>query len=291
MVEEYPYPGGEGEVHWISTEWLEEHINEEVVIVDVQPNIHDYITEHIPGAIYLNEGFIRSYSSRRPGVFMPPDVVQPYLQEIGLSVDVPAMVYTGAGAFKGWGDGLEQTMMAYSLVRYGHNEVYVLDGGLEKWKDEGREITQDFPEIESSDFIAEVRTDLYLGYDEFLEMKDRDSVALLDARPTKFYEGKGPWSKPGHIPGAISLPWASLMEEDNPTKLKSLDYILAKVKGMGITKDKTVICSCGTGREATNEFLLFNWYLDYPNVKIYEGSYLEWVSYPDNSTVTGKETR
>lgn len=94
-----------------------------------------------------------------------------------------------------------------------------------------------------------------------------------------------------HIPGAVNLPWASLMDEGNKRLLKPDDEIQAILESKGVRPDKTIICSCGTGREATNEFLLFKWYLGYPKVKIYEGSFTEWSLYPDNPTVTGKSPR
>ena len=92
----------------------------------------------------------------------------------------------------------------------------------------------------------------------------------------------------GHIPGAVNLPWRSLMADDNPTLLKPDGQIQQLLKQRGVSPDKTIIVSCGTGREATNEFLLLKWYLGYPNVKLYEGSFTEWTAYPDNPTVTGE---
>jgi len=60
MKRDYPY--GTGTVKWVSTDWLYENLKkQEIVILDVQPNIHDYIEEHIPGAIYLNESLLRTY--------------------------------------------------------------------------------------------------------------------------------------------------------------------------------------------------------------------------------------
>ena len=108
-------------------------------------------------------------------------------------------------------------------------------------------------------------------------MKDRPDVILLDARPSPVYEGQGPWIKPGHIPGAVSLPWKSLMDDKNKKLLKPDDQIKAILAEKKITPDKNIICSCGTGREATNEFCLFKFYLKYPKVKIYEGSFTEWT--------------
>ena len=285
------YPYGEGIVKWVSTDWLEEHIDDELMIMDVQPNVHDYIQEHIPGAVYMNEGLLRVPLNGLPAQYVPPEVIQSLIRRVGLEANVPVVVYTGVGPFKGWGNGLEQTMMAYTLARFGQNAVYVLDGGIEKWKAEQRPLAQEYAEVEASDYIVRVRSDYFVEYDEFKEMKDRDDVILLDARPSGVYEGQGPWMKAGHIPGAVNVPWKSFMDDDNARLLKPDDEIQAVLDEHDITPDKTVICSCGTGREATNEFILFKWYLGFPQVKIFEGSFTQWCAYPDNPTVTGSSPR
>lgn len=290
MNKEYPY--GKGKVKWVSTHWLEENLNDEsMMFLDCQPNVHDYIAEHIPGAVYMNPSLFRIPLKGLPAQYVQAEVIEMLFQRVGLKADVPVVVYTGTGIFKGWGDGLEQTMVAYTMVRFGHNNVYVLDGGLDKWKKEGKELEQNFPEVKESDFQADVRKEFFVVYKEFKKIKDNDDVILLDARPTDVYEGQGPWMKPGHIPGAINLPWKSLMDPDNPRLLMGDAKRKEILDKLGITPDKTIICSCGTGREATNEFILFKWYLGYPNVKIYEGSFTEWSSYPENPTVTGKNPR
>jgi thiosulfate/3-mercaptopyruvate sulfurtransferase len=197
-------------------------------------------------------------------------------------------VYSGKGVFKGWGDGLEQTMVAYALARFGHNHVYLLDGGLDKWKMENRWVTKEYPHTDDSDFEVNTRCEYWVDYHEFLQLKERSDAVVYDARPPAFYEGQGPWSKPGHIPGAINLPWASLMDDANKTLLKSDDEIRQILEKKEVTPKKMILIYCGTGREATNEFLFFKWYLKYPRVRLYEGSFTEWVSYPRNPTVTGK---
>ncbi|MBD3367763.1 MAG: sulfurtransferase [Candidatus Eisenbacteria bacterium] len=285
------YPHGSGVVKLVSTEWLAEHVGDGVALVDCQPNVHDYIKEHIAGAVYMNEGLLRVPKKGLPAVYAPEEAIQTVFRRIGLEADRPVVVYTGKGPFKGWGDGLEQVMVAYSMARFGHNSVHVLDGGIDKWKSEDREVVQAFPKVEESSFDVSVRDEYFIAYDDFREMKDDDDVILLDARPGDVYEGQGPWMKPGHIPGAVNVPWKSFMHPDNPRLLKSDKEIREIVERHGISEDKTVICSCGTGREATNEFILFKWYLGYPNVRIYEGSFTEWSSYPDNPTVTGKSPR
>ncbi len=137
MERRYPY--GTGPVKLVSTKWLADHLTDKkLVILDVQPNIHDYILEHIPGAIYLNEGLFRTYEGYLPAVWVRPEIVKTVLSNAGIDRSTPVVVYTAVGGFKKWGDGLEQTMVAYTLARYGAKEVYILDGGLDQWKKEKR---------------------------------------------------------------------------------------------------------------------------------------------------------
>ncbi len=290
MAKNYPY--GKGKVKWVSSEWLEEHLDDEnLMILDTQPDVHDYITGHIPGAVYMNEGLLRIPLKGLPAQYVSAEVMQELLSRIGLKSDVPVVVYTGKGPFSESGNGLEQTMMAYTLARFGHDNIYVLDGGINKWVEEDREITKKYADVTPSDFKATVHEDYFVDMEQVKEMKERDDVMLLDARPDWVYAGQGPWMKPGHIPGAINVPWPSFMVSGNPRLLKSDAEIQAILDEHDITPDKTIICSCGTGREATNEFILFKWYLGFPKVKIYEGSFTEWAAYPDNPVVTGDKPR
>lgn len=291
----YPYAKGKGPVQWVSTGWLGDHLEDgQVMIADCQPNVHEYIKEHIPGARYLPEGIFRAHAGL-PTSWVPPEAAQAVLRTAGLRNDVPVVVYCSRGPLTTCasfiGDGLEQTMVAYSLARFGHAKVYILDGGLEKWKAENRPVSQKYPVIKPSDFKAEIQRDFIMGIDEVKAKKDRQDHLLLDARPAAFYEGQGPWIKPGHISGAVSLPWVTVMDPNNRMLLKPEEEILALAAGKGVTPDKTIITSCGTGREATNEFTLFHYYLGFPRVKLYEGGYTEWTTDPDNPVVTGKNPR
>ncbi len=286
------YPHGTGPVKLVSGDWLASHLKDEkLVILDVQPNIHDYILEHIPGAIYLNEGLFRTYEGFLPTVWVRPEILKSVLGNAGITRSTPVVVYTGVGQFKKWGDGLEQTMVAYTLARFGVKTVYVLDGGLDQWKKEGRRLSQGYPTVKKARFRPSIREDFYVTYEEFLKLKDRKDVMVLDARPIAFYEGQGPWPMPGHIPGAISLPWASLMDDTNKSLLKPEKEVAEILRRHHVTPDKTIICTCGTGREATNEFLLLAGYLGYKKVKLYEGSFTEWVQIPGNRTVKGSDPR
>ncbi len=283
------YPYGSGEVNLVSTEWVHENLSD-LDIFDFQPNVHDYISEHIPSSVYFHQGLLRAPKDGVPAKYVSEEIIENLFQRLGVEKNTPTVVYTGEGAFKGWGDGLEQTMAAYTFARFGHNEVYLMDGGLEKWKKEDKEVEKDYTEFDTSSFEVDVRNELFIEYEDFKEVKDNEDVVLLDARPKHLYEEQGPWMKPGHIPGAVNLPWKSLMQ-DNPRKLRPLNEVKQILEKKGVTEDKQIICSCGTGREATNEFVLLNYYLNYPSVKLYEGSFTEWCAYSDNPTVTGSEPR
>ncbi|HOI58761.1 MAG: sulfurtransferase [Methanoculleus sp.] len=290
--ENVPYPRGDGKVKLVTADWLADRLHDgNLTIVDIQPNIHDYIQEHIPGATYLTEGVLRVSNRGFPGSYSPTACIQESFRRAGIEADSPVVVYTGKGVFSSRGDGLGQTMMAYTMAKYGHNAVYILDGGLDEWKNHGGELSQEYPPIEPSGFTAELRDDYAISYEEFLRVKDNDDVIVLDARPTKVYEGQGPWRRPGHIPGAVNLPWRSLMDDENPALLRPNDELDMILEDHGVDRSRTVICSCGTGREATNEFVLLKWLYRYPDVRLYEGSFTEWVTHPENPVVEGSEPR
>ncbi len=291
-----PYPPGDSLVKWVSTDWLARHINDEgLMLLDVQPNVHDYIMGHLPGAVYLNEGLLRSAWNHLPAMYIPPEALKPILDRAGIDPNRPVVVYSASGKYSkcasGLGDGLEQTMMAYSLIRFGHNKVYILNGGLEKWKAEGHELTKAFPRCNQSDFDIHIRRDYFVDYEEFKRLHGRENVMVFDARPFESYKEGGLWMKNGHIPGALSLPWRTLMTKENPKLMKNDEELSQLISKFNITPDKTLIIYCGTGREATNEFLFFKFYLGHEKVKIYEGSFTEWSAHSENPTVTGDRPR
>ncbi|HIH04312.1 MAG TPA: sulfurtransferase [Methanoregulaceae archaeon] len=288
-------PAGEAPIQWISPAWLADHHADELLIFDCQPNIHEYINGHIPGAVYLNENIFRAHEGTYPSRWINREAAMWLLRQVGLRADVPVVVYTGSGTLTGCtsyiGDGLEQTMVAYSLLRFGHGDVRILDGGLDAWRQEGRSVTSAYGTANESEYEPRVRNTLFIDYDEFLDLKDRDDVIVLDARPAATYQGQGPWPKPGHIPGAVNLPWKGLMSEKNTRQLRSPAEIRAAAEAVGATPEKTIVCTCGTGREATNEFLTFRYLLGYPKVRLFEGSFTEWLNYPANPTLTGPNPR
>ena len=283
-------PFGTGVVKGVSTAWLEEHLREEkLVIIDAQPDIHDYIRHHIPKAVYVPEKVLRLPLNGMPGKWIDDAMAQLVFRRLGLDASTPIVVYSGRGRFTGRGDGLGQTMVAYTLARFGCEKVHVLDGGLDKWLEEGRPTSQEFPRVKPSRFKARTQSDMFLDMDEFKKAKDRTDTVVVDARPPKFYTGeRGPWIRNGHIPGAVNLPWKDLMHPDDPHRLKPEEEIERMLAERGVTRDMMVVCTCGTGREATSEYILLKYYFGYRRVRLYEGSFTEWSAYPENPVVRGE---
>ena len=283
-------------IKWISPEWLEAHLKDtSLIVIDSRPNTHAYFTDHIPGAIHLHEALLRMHISGIPVRWIPPELAQVLFCTLGLEQNRPIVVYSESRPKNSpatvAGDGLEAGFIAYSLVRFGYRHVMILDGGLGQWRAEGRPLAQDFGVTSPSGFTVEILIDLFIGYEECVRIKDDPDVILLDTRPAAWYEGAGPWRKPGHIPGAVNLPSQHLMDPDNSTLLKPAGEIRTILAGLGITPEKTIICSCGTGRIATSVFLILKWYLGYPDVVMFEGGFTEWVSHAENMTVIGKLPR
>lgn len=274
-------------ISWIDAAWLKSNIDSSITILDVQPDIHDYIKEHIPGSVYFNENHLRAYQGNLPSQYSPSQCIQQLLQQAGIQQGKPVVIYGSDGGFSGHGDGLEQPMVAYSLARFGHSKILLLNGGLKSWIDAGNELSKDYPQVPVSDFQVSLNSDLFVTYNQFTELKEVKDTILIDVRPRSVYQGDALWSKPGHIPGAINLPWRVLMSHDNPRLMRSEPELKELTSARGATPEKTIILYCGTGREATAAFLVFKYMLNYPKVKLFEGSFTEWVSHKENHTVTG----
>jgi thiosulfate/3-mercaptopyruvate sulfurtransferase len=281
-------------VRWVSTGWLAEHRDDRnLMILDCRPDVHAYFTGHIPGAIHVPEGLFRVHTGNIPARWIPKDMAEALFGVLGIEYGRELVVYTTGSVpqspSSSVGDGFAAAFVAYSLIRYGHTRVNILEGGLHKWQQENRPITPVSGWTRSVAYTAHIREDYFIGYPEVVHFKGQPHVVLLDTRPSAAYEGQASWAKPGHIPGAVNVPAQVLMDEKNSALMKSPDDLKEIFISCGITPDKTVICSCGTGRTATLVFLILKWYLSYPHVVMFEGGFTEWISFPENPVEVGKK--
>jgi thiosulfate/3-mercaptopyruvate sulfurtransferase len=106
----------------------------------------------------------------------------------------------------------------------------------------------------------------------------------VDARPKNEYLGQDEiWLRKGHIPGAVSFHWARLMDKENTHKFKPFSEVKADLEAAGITPDKEVMCYCGTSREGSLVRFYLKYVAGYPNVRLYEGAWKEYVWVKDKS--------
>jgi thiosulfate/3-mercaptopyruvate sulfurtransferase len=285
-----PSPGG-GEVRWATTAWLESELGGDVVVLDTQPDVHDYLEMHIPGAVWMDDASMRAHVGGSPHAFAPPAAAGAVLRAAGVRSDSPVAVYTGTGLRTASGDGLDAFVLAYALARFGCRQVRVLDGGMDKWTAEARPMTKDVPRPRPSGFRPRVRRDLLADRARVQRLRDRPGVVLLDTRAAASYEGQTYLPRPGHIEGAVSLPWTDLVDPQNKALLRPRDELEARFGAAGVGPKSDVIVSCGTARTASCAFTVLRWHLGHARTRLYEGSVTEWAADPDLPMVEGPSPR
>jgi thiosulfate/3-mercaptopyruvate sulfurtransferase len=265
-------------------EWLLKNLNEtNVRIVDCrfslaapQKKQEEYREGHIPGASYFDleqdlSGSVGDHGGRHP----LPDLAElvTKLENAGISNHTTVIAYDdGEGAF---------AARFWWLLQYlGHGDVYVLDGGLNGWLEGNYPLTTDLPDFEKGKFHPNLNAELIADTEEvkaFVQNQPED-IILIDSREEKRYLGlEEPIDKKaGHIPGAINKPW---MEG-----LRSGQYIPAaeqKQRFSDVNSGKEIIVYCGSGVTATPNFLALK-EAGFEKVKLYVGSFSDWISYDVN---------
>jgi thiosulfate/3-mercaptopyruvate sulfurtransferase len=260
----------------VSTDWLAEHLDDPGIrIVESNEDPLLYDTGHIPGAVKidwtadLNSQLSRDYINRREFTKL--------MRAKGIGNDTTVVFY---GDKNNW-------WAAYALWvfrLFGHDKVQILNGGRKKWIEEGRPITRDVPKIKKAKYTAQKRDDkTNRAYRKDVLTHIKQQGALVDVRsPQEFtgerlhmpdYPNEGAL-RGGHIPGAVSVPWAQAVREDGT--FKSADDLRALYEGKGITPDKEVIAYCRIGERSSHTWFVLKNLLGYPDVKNYDGSWTEW---------------
>jgi thiosulfate/3-mercaptopyruvate sulfurtransferase len=265
----------------VTTEWLAEHAGaENVVVAEVDENTDLYEEGHVPGAVKLHWRDDLQDSLKRDVV--AKDQFERLLGERGIGNDTTVVLY---GDKNNW-------FAAYAywyLKLYGHEDVRIVDGGRQKWIDEGRELTTDVPSPAPASYTAQERDEsIRVRRDEVLEGLGKEGRALVDVRsPQEFsgdllappgYEQEGA-SRGGHIPTAQSVPWAQAVREDGT--FKSADELRELYGGKGVSADKEVVAYCRIGERSAHTWFVLRELLGYENVRNYDGSWTEWGNLVD----------
>jgi len=260
----------------VETGWLAEHLRDDgLVVAEVDENPDLYDEGHIPGAVKLH--WRDDLQDQVERDLVEKDEFERLLGSRGIANDTTVILY---GDRNNW-------FAAYAywyLKIYGHADVRLLDGGRQKWIDEGRELSNDAPAIAAASYIATDRDESIRAYRDYvLESIGGEGKALVDVRsPQEYagdllappgYESEGA-QRGGHIPTAQSIPWAQAVEDDGTFKDAAA---LADLYGAkGITPDRETIAYCRIGERSAHTWFVLRELLGYDDVKNYDGSWTEW---------------
>ena len=265
----------------VTTDWLAEHLSDDsVVVAEVDENPDLYDEGHITGAVKLHWRDDLQDPVERDLVDKP--TFERLMSERGISNDSTLVLY---GDKNNW-------FAAYAywyLKIYGHEDVRILDGGRQKWADEGREFTAETPQPPQAEYKASERDESIRTYrDSVKEGIGEQSKALVDVRsPQEYtgeliappgYEQEGA-QRAGHIPTAASIPWATAVRDDGT--FKSADELRELYEGKGVTPEKEVTAYCRIGERSAHTWFVLRELLGYATVKNYDGSWTEWGNLVD----------
>jgi thiosulfate/3-mercaptopyruvate sulfurtransferase len=265
----------------VTTDWLAEQLQRDgVIVAEVDENPDLYDEGHIPGAVKLHWRDDLQDPVERD--LVEKDQFEALMASRGISTDTPIVVY---GDKNNW-------FAAYAywyLKIYGHEDVRILDGGRQKWIDEGRELTTDAPQVSQGSYSARDRDESIRAYrDAVRETIGTGEKALVDVRSPQEYSGEliAPpgyeqegAQRAGHIPTAASIPWAQAVRDDGT--FKTADELRSLYEGKGVTADKAVTAYCRIGERSAHTWFVLRELLGYQDVRNYDGSWTEWGNLVD----------
>lgn len=279
----------------VSTEWLAAHLQApDVRVVDAtwyvpqpeaasEPDARaEYAESHIPGAVYFDIDDIADETSELPHMLPSPEKFSSRVRKLGLGDGNRIVVYDN-------NSGIAGTRVWWMFRVFGHEDVAVLDGGLAKWRAEGRPTDDAPPTPRERHFTARANSFLVRDKDQVRNIVRRGAAQLVDARGAGRFSGELPEPRPGlvggHIPGSVNLPYAQLLSGENGTFVGA-DDMAARFRDAGLDMSKPIVATCGSGVSAC--VLAFGLYLlGVEDAAVYDGSWSEWGADAEAPKETG----
>ncbi|XIA65912.1 sulfurtransferase [Bradyrhizobium sp. TZ2] len=236
------------------------------------PGRHTFEAGHIPGADFLDlQGEFSDSSTELR--FMMPDVAQleAAFGRHGISGASEVVLYS-------IGTPMWATRFWWMLMSLGFENLSVLDGGLDKWKAEGRAIeTGPAKGYQPATFTAKPKPGFFVDKHQTLAATAERNTVVVNALGPQFHKGLEPsrYGRPGRVPGSCNLSAATLLDPQTKAFVP-LAEAEKKFAAQGITKDKRVVAYCGGGISATIDLFLLH-RLGYDNLTLYDGSMGEWA--------------
>lgn len=240
----------------------------------------EYAAGHIPGAIRFDHDKVADHSTGLPHMVPTPDVFADAVGLMGISENDRIVVYDGPGIFsapRGW----------WLFRIMGARQVFVLDGGIDGWKAEGRPLETDIPSPTPVSFNTDFQVEKVIDFQSMLSIVSDSTRQIADARPGGRFTGTEPepraGMRSGHMPGAVSLPSGTFSVNG---KLRPLSELRQAIEDAGIDFGQPVVTSCGSGITAAIITLALE-SLGHEDNALYDGSWTEWGSRQDTPVVTG----
>ncbi len=275
----------------VSTDWLAKNPGK-VVVLHVAAKREHYEAGHIPNARFLAFGEITATRDGVPNELASAENLQRVFAKIGIGNTKKIVIYGDL-------NGLLAARTFFTLDYLGQgNRIAVLDGGLEKWKAEKREVSSQNVEPAGEIFTPRINPQTVISIDTVRDVswslvsQNSTGFVLIDARPKEEYTGEKSGDgviRAGHIPGASSVFWLqnNIVSRENPI-MKPAKELRETYRNAGVTADKTVVVYCRTGVQASHTYFTLR-YLGY-DVVMYDGSFFEWNKQFDTQVVTGDKS-
>jgi thiosulfate/3-mercaptopyruvate sulfurtransferase len=251
-----------------------------LAIVEVDEDTAAYDQGHIPGAVTINWSTELRDPIRRD--FIGADALAELLGSKGISDEQTIVLY---GGNNNW-----FASYAYWLFSYrGVLRLQLLDGGRVRWERDGLPLTTERPEIASTTYqLGLPRPEIRVTRDTVLDAVAGGGVRFVDVRSPEEYRGEKlapphlpqeAAQVPGHIPGAVNVPWSAAANDDGT--FKSADELRELYAAAGLQPNGPITSYCRIGERASHTWFALDRLLGYPNVSNYDGSWTEYGSLVD----------
>jgi len=270
-------PAGFAKDVLVDCRWLQQHLGDETIrIVEIDEDPAAYGRVHVPGAIRLDWRADLQDQLRRD--FLDAEAFAELFGGLGISSEHTIILY---GDRNNWFAAYTYWYLKY----YGHEQVKLLDGGREKWIADGHPTSDEIPSYRPARFLANAHPPaIRARHQDVLDALD-GPTKLVDVRsPAEFageivapagYDQEGA-QRPGHVPGAASIPWAQAIREDGT--FKSAAELRELYRANGVTAGEDVITYCRIGERSAHSWFVLHELLGFERVRNYDGSWTEWGS-------------